>query len=241
MSSVEIKVGDRICIVDPKDTYGEYEKGDCGVVAALDMDVEGLIGVDVKFDKYEDGYTMYVYPEEFVVIEKDVSTSFPDHKEEHFANKEAVTSSLSRKEERIPSKDVTVSSAESIRSNILRIREKRNDLLMEITALDKEEADCVEKLKNLGFVLHESALQAPTEKKTVLYADDIEEDMNDPRNWKVGDIIECIDSDIAPVGSLATITEIDGDTLYRSGGEGFISGCFNVETKNIWKFRSRPL
>lgn len=46
-------------------------------------------------------------------------------------------------------------SVESIRSNILSIREKRNDLLMEIAALDKEEAELVEKLKQQGFVLYE--------------------------------------------------------------------------------------
>ena len=239
---IKAKVGDRICIVDPKDTFGEYEKGDCGVVAALNMDVEGRLGVDVKFDKYEDGHTMYVYPEEFVVIEKDVSTSFPDHKEEHFANKEAGASSLSRKEERLPSKDVPVSSAEAIRDNILRIREKRNDLLMEITALDKEESELVEKLKHQGFVLYEQNEPETlvTEEKAVLYADDIEADMNDPKNWKIGDLIECDGIPDTTPGKgyrIVSLSMEDNEVI-------FIDDVGDKQYRDInsrFKFHSRPL
>lgn len=46
-------------------------------------------------------------------------------------------------------------SVESIRSKILSVREKRSALLTEIEALDNEEAELVEKLKQQGFVLYE--------------------------------------------------------------------------------------
>lgn len=295
----EVKVGDRIRITNPIESFGEYRIGELGVVKSVEMSTDGVIGVDVQFDHFCEGRSIYVYPEEFelvkeadaetrsakaqigdkvrlvnkpvwvgayeegetgVVIERDVfgdaapyghilvaldkgvdRTYNIPHGQYEVIENDAETSFLDRKEEHCPNKDAPASSAEAIRDNILRIREKRNDLKMEIIALDKEEADCVEKLKNLGFVLHEEASSgASKEEKTVLYADDIDEDMTNPRNWEVGDVIESLDSDIAPIGSLATITEIDGDILYRSGGEGFTRGCFDVETK-IWKFHSRPL
>lgn len=218
------KVGDRIRIVDALMSMGQYMEGDEGKITALcHKDREGVM---VFFDHYEEGEgSMYVLDGEYEVIKNDADTSFPDRKEEHLANK-----------------DAPASSAEAIRDNILRIREKRNDLKMEIIALDKEEADCVEKLKNMGFVLHEGAISSDSaEEKTVLYADDIEEDMTDPYNWEVGDIIECIDTEIAPVGSLATIIYIADDRIYRTGGDGFIDGCFSSNSRGLWKFHSRPL
>ena len=38
--------------------------------------------------------------------------------------------------------------------------------------------------------------------------------MSDPMNWKVGDVIESIDPYVAPVGSLAKITDIKDGIIY---------------------------
>ena len=56
------------------------------------------------------------------------------------------------------------------------------------------------KLKEQGFVLYEDNVSkeldtkemVATEKKAVLYAEDIEEDMTNPENWEVGDLILCV-------------------------------------------------
>lgn len=203
----EVKVGDRIRITNPIESFGEYRIGELGVVKSVEMSTDGVIGVDVQFDHFCEGRSIYVYPEEFELVEED-------------------------------------DSAETIRSNILSIREKRNDLLMEIAALDKEEAELVEKLKEKGFALIEPFVLAEptdsTEVKYVLYAEDIEEDMTNPTNWKVGDTIEAIYDWIVPIGSLATITQVKDGYIYRTGGDGFSSGHFSHHS-GIWKFHSRPV
>lgn len=222
----EVKIGDKVRLVNKPVWVGAYEEGETGVVIERDVfgDAAPYGHILVALDKGVD--RTYDIPHGQYEVIQDA-----EHKDNHQDIFKAADLNF-----------VEEASAESLRSKILSIREKRNDLKMEIIALDKEEADCVEKLKNLGFVLHEEASSSDgAEEKTVLYADDIDEDMTDPRNWKVGDVIESLDSDIAPFGSLATITEIDGDILYRSGGEGFTCGYFGAETKSIWKFHSRPL
>ena len=130
-------------------------------------------------------------------------------------------------------------SVESIRSKILSIREKRSALLMEIEALDKEEAELVEKLKQQGFVLYEGACKAPTKKKTVLYAEDIEEDMNDPKNWKVGDLVTVIENDVLDpfyVGEVVELLEACENPFCK--GEGHSKWAMTWEQL---KFHSRPL
>lgn len=166
----EVKVGDRIRITNPIESFGEYRIGDLGVVKSVGMSTGGVIGVDVQFDHFCEGCSIYVYPEEFELVEED-------------------------------------DSAETIRSNILSIRERRNDLLMEITALGKEEAKLVEKLKERGFVLYEQNEPEThaTEKKTVLYAEDIEEDMTNPKNWKVGDFVKVISTKSYYLGDLCSV------------------------------------
>lgn len=225
--AVKAQIGDKVRLVNKPIWVGAYKEGDIGVVADQWGAAFGYLLVALDNGIYSIPHGQYE------VIENDAETSFPERKEEHR-----------------PNKDAPASSAEAIRDNILRIREKRNELKMEIIALNKEEASCIDKLASIGFTLYEQeSTSTQTEvvnvnygtEKTALYADDIEEDMNDPRNWEVGDVIESIDSDIAPIGSLATITKIAGGMLYRSGGEGFTCGGFGVKTKGIWKFHSRPL
>lgn len=216
------KVGDRIRIVNALMSMGVFEEGDEGKITALcDEDCGNVM---VSFDHHEEGKgSVYVIGEEYEVIENDAETSFLDRKEEHR-----------------PNKDAPASSAEAIRDNILRIREKRNDLKMEIIALDKEEADCVEKLKNLGFVLHEEASSgASKEEKTVLYAEDIEEDMTDPYNWEVGDILEQHKYSFKPTFTPITLIE-DGQWWTKDNGSGESWGEYE-EMKSIFKFHSRPL
>lgn len=213
------KAGDKVRLVNKPIWVGAYKEGDIGVV--VDQDSFGFSAtIGYVLVALDNG--VYSIPHgQYEAIENDAETSFLDRKEEHRSNK-----------------DAPASSAEAIRDNILRIREKRNDLKMDIITLDKEEADCVEKLKNLGFVLHEEASSgASKEEKTVLYADDIEEDMSDPKNWKVGDMIVCINRWIAPVGTLDVIQAVDNSYLYRTTGD-----CYALDTvSGIWKFHSRPL
>lgn len=219
--AVKAQIGDKVRLVNKPVWVGVYKEGDTGTVIKSNQEgsypTEGyiLVQLDKSFNR------VYSIPHgQYEVIENDAETSFPERKEEHR-----------------PNKDAPASSAEAIRDNILRIREKRNDLLMEIAALDKEEAKFVEKLKQQGFVLYESASQVPTEKKTVLYAEDIEEDMNDPKNWEVGDVIECVNRWLAPVGTLDVIQAVDNTYLYRSTGDR----CSFDDAPEIWKFHSRPL
>lgn len=113
---------------------------------------------------------------------------------------------------------------------------------MEIAALDKEEAELVEKLKQEGFVLYEAAAQAATEKKIMLYAEDIEEDMNDPMNWKVGDKVEVISKDvqtILPYGSIQEVTKIEDDGMCFTDAYDGCKDSFDC-IPEYFKFHSRP-
>ena len=82
--------------------------------------------------------------------------------------------------------------AESLRNSILSLQEERVSLQEQIEQNIAQEKALTEQLKELGFLLVESEEQ-PTnvidKKNAVLYAEDIEEDMTDSRNWKVGDVI----------------------------------------------------
>ena len=82
--------------------------------------------------------------------------------------------------------------AESLRKSILSLQQERVSLQEKIEQNIAQEKSLTEQLKELGFLLVETKGQ-PTnvvdETKTVLYAEDIEEDMTDHYNWKVGDVI----------------------------------------------------
>lgn len=85
--------------------------------------------------------------------------------------------------------------AESLRNSILSLQQERVSLQEKIEKNIAQEKSLTERLKELGFLLVESKQQTigvVDEKKSVLYAEDIEEDMGDSRNWKSGDVLEVI-------------------------------------------------
>ena len=100
-----------------------------------------------------------------------------------------------------------------------------------------------ERLKELGFLLVDSKEQITKvvdEKKSVLYAEDIEEDMTDSRNWKVGDYLECINEGWTNFNK-RNLYEI---TDFHHLGYPVICGEINIVAValiNDFKFHSRPV
>ena len=82
--------------------------------------------------------------------------------------------------------------AEGLKQVILSIQQEREQMLSKLKDLDTQEAEAISQLNTLGFSLFEEEKADNSSLKTVLYAEDIEEDMTDPENWKVGDMIECV-------------------------------------------------
>lgn len=133
--------------------------------------------------------------------------------------------------------------AESLRNSILSLQQERVSLQEQIEQNIAQEKSLTEQLKELGFLLVESKEQ-PTnvvdEKKTVLYAEDIEEDMGDSRNWKVGDYLECIGEGW---------TNFNNGNLYKITGFhclGYPEICGENNTVAVFlihdfKFHSRPV
>ena len=89
-------------------------------------------------------------------------------------------------------KRATTSTAESIKELIFSIRQEREQTLSKLKNLDAEEDEAISQLNALGFSLFEEEKADNSSPKTVLYAQDIEEDMTDPENWEVGDMIQCV-------------------------------------------------
>lgn len=163
------KVGDRIKIVAAEQSCGEYHNGDTGVIEEVEEH-----GVNVVFDhtdKHGTKIRFFVYHTEYEVVN---SSSVA------FSNQKSQRNSLKP-------------SAEEVRENILALRIERERIKMSISDIDNQEAEMLELLKEMGFVLHEEVVK--TCGKRVLYAEDIEEDMTDRRNWKVGDVFICTNWD----------------------------------------------
>lgn len=226
------KAGDKVRLVNKPIWVDAYKEGDTGTIISRDLVTGDSAPEGCVLVALDGQSTPYSIPHgQYEVIKNDADTSFPNRKEECHSNK-----------------DVSTSSAEAVRDNILRIREKRNNMKMEITTLDKEEAECVEKLKQQGFVLYEQnePETLDTEKKTVLYAEDIEEYMSDPKNWDEGDIIECTKNEWITfekfnVGETYEIFQIkeENDVVWLSlfDDEGRLMNAPSGE----FKFRYRPL
>lgn len=119
-------------------------------------------------------------------------------------------------------------SAEALREEVIALRSKQKELQQEIVLLVDQEEQAILQLKELGFVLCDP--EQLSEKEVVT------EDITDPRNWKVGDMVECIDSVIEPLGTLREIKEIRSDRIYRENGEN----CSVERATDFWKFHSRP-
>ena len=131
---------------------------------------------------------------------------------------------------------IKIVAAEEVRENILSLRQERENLQSKISEIDNQEAEMLELLKEMGY---ESPVKSS---KTVLYAEDIEEDMNDPLNWKVGDRVKVA----AGVGSkyceIGDVFEVSGVGL---GGwvrvQQDSAGLPNTINPSILKFHSRPV
>lgn len=229
-SAVKAQIGDKVRLVNKPVWVGVYKEGDTGKVVKTDEKgyyaTEGyvLVRLDKGFKR------IYSIPHGQYEVIQDVDST---------ENKGTPQDILSAVNTVLSVNSIEEPSAESLRNSILNVREQRNTLLMEITALDKEEVELVEKLKQQGFVLYEQnePETLATEKKAVLHAEDIEEDMTDPKNWKVGDVIECINRWLAPVGTLDVIQSVDDTYLYRTTGDY----CSFDTAAGLWKFHSRPI
>ena len=91
-----------------------------------------------------------------------------------------------------PAKEVQKTTAEGLKQAILHIRQESEKMLSKLKDLDTQEAEAISQLNTLGFSLLEEGKVNSSPLKTVLYAQDIEEDMTDPENWEVGDMIQCV-------------------------------------------------
>ena len=110
---------------------------------------------------------------------------------------------------------INATTAEYLRNSILEVRSKREALQKEILQLDEQEKEAVEKLKEQGFVLYEGNVSKEpviAEKKVVLYAEDIEEDMTNCENWKNGDTLRVTTNSDRwiPFGTLVKHVDVDG-------------------------------
>ena len=132
--------------------------------------------------------------------------------------------------------------AESLRNSILSLQQERVSLQEQIEQNIAQEKAFAEQLKELGFLLVESKEQ-PTnvvdKKKSVLYAEDIEEDMSDHRNWKKGDfvtVIEPVRGDPFTIGDVVELLE-ESVAPYCSGERHSMWAM----TSEQLKFHSRPV
>lgn len=135
--------------------------------------------------------------------------------------------------------------AESLRNSILSLQQERVSLQEKIEQNIAQEKSLTEQLKELGFLLVESK-QQPTnvidEKKAVLYAEDIEEDMIDPCNWKKGDFVQVSSECGSVYCSYGDVFEISG--LTKEGWVGVLEdsqGLENYINPILLKFHSRPV
>lgn len=149
-------------------------------------------------------------------------------------------------EYRFNQKKETSLTAESLRNSVLSLQQERISLQEKIEQNIAQEKALVEQLKEMGFVIVEqeasSCVKAVDEKKDVLYAEDIKEDMTDPLNLQVEDVIECLRPTLYPSGTLATVSKVDGDTIHRKVTGEKTEGTFNFESLGkLWKFHSRPV
>ena len=142
------------------------------------------------------------------------------------------------------------STAESLRKYILTLREEREELVKQLEGIDDKENDAIQKLAGLGFVLYEDNVSeetAATEKKTVLYAEDIEEDMTDSRNWKVGDIIVATSHGYNKrLGVGYRLTKVGETIHYECLDSRFTKNEYADNSEHGWlssnyKFHSRPV
>ena len=140
-------------------------------------------------------------------------------------------------------KRVTTSTAESLKELIFSIRQEREQTLYKLKDLDTQETEAISQLNTLGFSLFEEEKADNSSLNTVLYAEDIEEDMTDPENWEVGDMIQCVNGrgweHWIDEGEIAEMVEPLSPQLHLKTKYGMKDfGSFYYED---FKFYSRPV
>ena len=208
----KVKVGDKVRIINKPLWVGAYQDGDTGVV--VDRDSYG--NACVREDHV------------LVLLDKGCNQFYTVHENEiQVVNTTSTFNNLKP-------------SAEEVRENILSLRIERERLKASISDIDKQEVEMLELLKEMGFVLHEEVVK--TCGKTVLYAEDIEEDMADPLNWKVGDRVKVAANVDSKYCELGDVFEVSGVGL---GGWVHVqqdsTGSPNTINPSILKFHSRPV
>lgn len=209
----KIKVGDRIKIVAAEYSCGEYHNGDTGVIEEVEKH-----GVNVVFDhtdKHGTKIRFFVYHTEYEVVNSSGVA---------FSNQKSQRNSLKP-------------SAEEVRENILALRSERERHNLAVSDIDKQEAEMLDLLKEMGFVLHESPVKSSG--KTVLYAEDIGEDISDPNNWKVGDILE--QTCYTFKDKYTKITEIEDGKWFTQDKDGDSSWSTYSGMLANFKFHYRPV
>ena len=140
-------------------------------------------------------------------------------------------------------KRTTTSTAESLKELIFSIRQEREQTLSKLKDLDAQEAEAISQLNALGFSLLEEGKVNSSPLKTVLYAEDIEEDMTDPENWRVGDMIQCVNGKgwerWIDEGEVAEMVEPLSPTLHLKTKYGL--QCFGSMYYQDFKFHSRQV
>lgn len=132
--------------------------------------------------------------------------------------------------------------AESLRNSIISLQQERVSLQEKIEQNIAQEKSLTEQLKELGFLLVESEEQITNvidEKKAVLYAEDIEEDVGDSRNWKKGDFVSVINPDKGDPFGVGDVVELleACETPYCSGEKHSKWAMMSEQLK----FHSRPI
>lgn len=206
-----VKIGDKVVVIDAKETGGDYKNGDVGVVVFVH--VSG--NIDVQFDHYmydQDFNEHYLYDSEYRVFQQ------------HLV------------------KEWQKTTAESLKNTILSIRQEREHTLTKLKDLDAQEAEAISQLNALGFSLFEEGKVNSFPSKTVLYAEDIEEDMTDPENWKVGDMVQCVNGKgwerWIDEGEVAEMAEPPSPLLHLKTKYGLQD--FGSMYYRDFKFHSRP-
>lgn len=110
--------------------------------------------------------------------------------------------------------------AESLRNRFYEIEKEEEEISKKIDALSEEKSKIEDDLRLMGFMLC-----SPVQQDFMPILDDSPEiDYDDPRNWKKGDVVECVNAegwgDSFVSGGLYNVLERDFGTLYIETEQG---------------------
>lgn len=120
----------------------------------------------------------------------------------------------------------------SMRDEVNEREEEITQYLKNIEENKERIAEIEKQLAEEGFAL----VEKPQQKQAL-------PDMDDPKNWRVGDKFECINDDldyIRPKGFITKITKIDGGVIWALDNDGRSSWGEVEKFKMRVKFHSRP-